>query len=292
MSLLKTPTALKKVLHAIALLLLLGIVLPGHSQGRKVIYLQSYDKAPYHFGFLLGANFMGYSIKTIEDYQNFAYDGTYLPAPKPHDPNDPDEFFYNDTASYFYINKVESNRIFKNFGFSVGIIGDLTMGRYCNLRFSPTLSFGWRKVWYDVELHNADGSLIDHEGYPTSEDNLCTYAELPLHLKYRSKRYNNVGAYLFGGVNPKFYLFSMKKALTGTTTTTPMYLLPKRADVALEFGAGYDIYNQWFKMGIEIKASFGLLNLLREDAVYQEYLYQAPMERLNSRQLQLSLTFE
>ena len=66
MTLLKTPTALKKVLHAIALLLLLGIVLPGHSQGRKVIYLQSYDKAPYHFGFFLGANFMGYSIKTIE----------------------------------------------------------------------------------------------------------------------------------------------------------------------------------------------------------------------------------
>jgi len=284
---------LKKVLHTLAILLLLGIALPGLAQGRKVIYLQSYDKAPYHFGFLLGANFMGYSIQTVEGYQNIVYDKSYLPKPETYDENNPDLFsgFSDSLVSHFNINKVESDRIFKNFGFSVGVIGDMTLGRYFNLRLSPTLSFGWRKVLYDVTIYDANGAVIPHLGNPDSEDKLCTYVELPLHFKYRSKRYNNVGAYLIGGINPKLYLFSRQKA-TSVTSAAPKYLLPNRLDVALEFGAGYDIYNQWFKMGIELKAGFGILNLLRDDPVYQDYLFQAPINKLNSRQIQLSFTFE
>ena len=288
---------MKKALHIIAIIALLAAVVPAQAQGKKIIYLQNYEKTPFHFGFLVGANFMGYSIKTVEDYQNLSYPRSFLPDPFPDDPNDPDLYtgFSPASVDHFVINKVESDRIFKNFGFSVGVIGDMTLGRFCNLRLSPTLSFGWRKVLYDVVLYDADNNVVFHKGNPNSEDKLCTYAELPLHLKYRSKRYNNIGAFIFGGVNPKFYLFSRQKSqgtATNTTAVTPKYLLPKRFDLALEIGAGYDIYNQWFKMGIELKAGFGLLNLLRDDPMYQEYLYQAPINKLNSRQIQLSITIE
>ena len=285
---------MKKVINTLSILLLLGIAIPSQAQGRKVIYLQSYEKVPYHFGFLLGANFMGYSIQTVEGYQNEQYPKAFLPEPKPYDENKPELFsgFSESSVSYFNINKVESDRIFRNFGFSVGVIGDMTLGRYCNLRLSPTLSFGWRKVLYDVTLYDENGKKIIHYGYPNSEDKLCTYVELPLHIKYRSKRYNNIGAYLIGGIDPKMYLFSRQSAGSDTKSATPKYLLPKRFDVALEIGAGYDIYNQWFKMGIELKAGFGLLNLLRNDPVYRDFLYQAPINKLNSRQIQLSFTFE
>ena len=289
---------MKKVTPILAVLLLLAAIVPAQAQGRKIIYLQNYEKAPYHFGFLLGGNFMGYSINTVENYQNTDFEASYLPAPNPYDPNNLDLFsgFSDSLVNHFNVNKVESDRIFRNFGFSVGMVNDLGIGRYCNLRFIPTLSFGWRKVLYDVTLYDGSNTEIPHIGNPNSEDKLCTYAELPLHLKYRSKRYNNVGAYLFGGVNPKFYLFSKQKAYgtssANTTAAAPKYLLPKRFDLALEIGAGYDIYNQWFKMGIEIKAAFGMVNLLRDDVIYQEFLFQAPINKLTSRQLQLSLTFE
>lgn len=306
-----------------ALSLLLAITIPAHAQSRKVIYLQSYDQAPYHFGFLLGANFMGYSIKTIDDYQHKVFEGSWLPRPiVNNDPNyfspgHPGEYelhdYSHDAVDHFVINRVESTYLLNNLGFSVGVIGDLRLANSFNLRFSPTLSLGSREIHYTLKLYDADNHAIimnnstDSIHHTRSKDILATYMEFPLHIKYRSHRYNNIAAYLIAGVNPKLFLFSRAKHGSGEQTSNnqpaaeasrgsndiePEFLLPKRSDIALEIGAGYDIYNQWFKMGIEIKYSLGMFNLLRNETAYQEYLYQAPIKSLRNKQLQISLTFE
>lgn len=338
---------MKKVFQLLsALVLLLAITLPAQAQSRKIIYLQSYEKAPYHFGFLLGVNYMGYSIKTIDNYQSMAFPGNWLPDPvsqtianNDHNyflPGGQGEFdlhgYSADAVDHFTINRVECSPLYKNIGFSVGVIGDLRLSNSFNLRLSPTLSLGSREIYYDVVLYDAgdkvitvteDNGLVKTVQKTRSQDILATYAELPLHVKYRSHRYNNIGAYLIAGVNPKLFLFSRTKKndvssnsgndASGNTdgegntagdgnTANPSsnntgnngshFLLPKRGDVALEFGVGYDIYNQWFKMGVELKMSVGMFNLLREEAAYQEYLFQAPISSLKNRQLQLTFTFE
>ncbi|MBO4328195.1 MAG: outer membrane beta-barrel protein [Bacteroidales bacterium] len=331
---------MKKVFQLLsALVLLLALTMPTQAQSRKIIYLQSYEKAPYHFGFLLGANFMGYSIKTIDNYQSQLFPASYLPAPVSSNdpfyfqPGNPGEYelhgYSSGDVDHFSINRVECSPLRRNIGFSVGVIGDLRLSNSFNLRLSPTLSLGSREIYYDVVLYNADGGVIasldngNTVQTTRSQDILATYAELPLHVKYRSHRYNNIGAYLIAGVNPKLFLFSRTKKndvssnsgndATGNTdgggntegdgnTANPSnnstgnngshFLLPKRGDVALEFGVGYDIYNQWFKMGVELKMSVGMFNLLREEAAYQEYLFQAPISSLKNRQLQLTFTFE
>ena len=76
----KTPNTLfdfklntVKKIFKIALLLILATAFVTEVQAqqrRKVMYLQNYDKAPYHFGFLIGANFMDFNLMLKENYQD------------------------------------------------------------------------------------------------------------------------------------------------------------------------------------------------------------------------------
>ena len=237
------------------------------AQRRKVMYLQTYDAAPYHFGFLLGFNVMGYNLDLKDNYQFETHEGTQLPQA---------------TGGTYRIKSVESNL---GPGFSVGVIGDLRLGDFFNLRFLPTLTLGAYKTIEYVLEHDDYSQTIEK-----SVDRGAVFLEWPLHVKYRSKRYNNVAAYLIGGVNYKMYLSGTNKHMY--INNVPGLVQIGFSDVALEVGAGYDIYNQWFKMGVELKASFGLLNLLKTDQQSTEFLYNAPLDRLKNNQLQLSFTFE
>ena len=235
-------------------------------QRRKVTYLEGYDDAPYHFGFLLGFDMMGYNLDLKDGFQQVVHPGNQLPAD------------IQGTYDSYTISKVENRT---GPGFSVGVIGDLRLGKYFNLRLLPTLTLGADKT-IDYTLNN---------GIPAkSKDRGAVFLEWPLHLKYRSKRYNNIGAYLLTGVNYKMYLSGTNKHMY--TSGRPALVQIGFNDVAFEIGAGYDFYNQWFKLGVEIKGSFGLLNLLKTDQQSTEFLYNAPLEALKNNQLQLSFTFE
>lgn len=262
----------KKTLSIFLLLALtFACLTEAQAQRRKVMYLQTYDAAPYHFGFLLGFNMMSYNLNLKDSYQFETHDGTTtLPAS------------VVGTHDSYRIRSVESNM---GPGFSVGVIGDLRLSDYFNLRFLPTLTLGAFKTIEYVMVDNNDNIFIEE-----SKDRGAVFFEWPLHVKYRSKRYNNIGAYLIGGVNYKMYLSGTEKHMY--SNGVPGLVQIGFSDVAVEIGAGYDIYNQWFKMGVELKASFGLLNLLKTDQQSMEFLYNSPLEALKNNQLQLSFTFE
>ena len=262
----------KKTLSIIILLALtFACLTETQAQRRKVIYLQTYDAAPYHFGFLLGFNMMGYNLNLKDNYQYETHNGTTtLPAS------------VIGTHDTYRIKSVESNL---GPGFSVGVIGDLRLGDYFNLRFLPTLTLGAYKTIEYVMVDDNNNTFIE-----VSKDRGAVFLEWPLHVKYRSKRYNNIAAYLIGGANYKMYLSGTEKHMY--LNGVPGLVQIGFSDVALEVGAGYDIYNQWFKMGVELKASFGLLNLLKTDQQSSEFLYNAPLYALKNNQLQLSFTFE
>jgi hypothetical protein len=58
--------------------------------------------------------------------------------------------------------------------------------------------------------------------------------------------------------------------------------------VAGEIGDGLDIYTQWFKMGIEVKMSYGLLDIVKNEA----FIYTAPIDKLRNKLFQISLIVE
>ena len=256
------------------MLLLIAAVVPAQAQRRVIHYLPKYEQEPYHFGFLLAYNQMMYTVKTVEDYQN-------VPQPANSWPNGN----YNiPSTQNLYVYNIET---LQTPGFTVGIIGSKRLGRYFDLRLIPSLSFSERRMRYDVAVKNLDGE-ITMKTFTKSIG--TTFVEFPLNIKYRSKRYNNIGAYLMGGVNPKIDLASQKdnKETDGQGNEFINNLVTKRFDVAGEIGAGFDIYNQWFKMGIEVKMSYGLLDIVKNEA----FIYTAPIDKLRNKLFQISLIVE
>lgn len=255
-------------------LLLTVLAVPVQAQRRTVHYLANYENEPYHFGFLLAYNQMMYTVKTVENYQSIQLAPDSWPGGPISISNTQGLFVYNmETA--------------QTPGFTVGIIGSKRLGRYFDLRFIPSLSFSERRMRYDVAIMDLNGE-VTMKSFTKSIG--TTFVEFPLNIKYRSKRYNNIGAYIMGGINPKIDLASQKenKMTNASGQEFINNLVTKRFDVAGELGAGFDIYNQWFKMGIEVKMSFGILDIVKNEA----FIYTAPIEQLRNKLFQVSLIFE
>ena len=273
---------MKKALKILAVALLLAAtVVPAQAQRRVIHYLPKYENEPYHFGFLLAYNQMMYTIKTVEDYQNRPQPANSLP--------DKDFTGSNQTIENLYVYNIETK---KEPGFTVGIIGSKRLGRYFDLRFIPSLSFGCRYLYYSIDLEFKDEyqaefgkSKIISLGTKSHGIN-TVFVEFPLNIKYRSKRYNNIGAYIMGGFNPKIDLGSRKK------NTIENGIVTKRFDFASEIGVGFDIYNQWFKMGVEIKMSYGMLDILSHNSNDNALVYTSPIDKLSNKMFQLSLLIE
>ena len=266
---------MKKTLRILTITLIIGVfVIPAQAQRRTVRYLANYENEPYHFGFLLGFNEMMYTVKTVENYQNMA-----LPADAWPNGN------YSVSATrnlYVYNMETEATP-----GFTVGILGSKCLGRYFDLRFIPSLSFSSRKMRYDIVIQDTVGQVTMKQ---LTKSIGTTFVEFPLNIKYRSKRYNNIGAYLMAGINPKLDLASQKdnKESDGQGNEFINNLVTKRFDCAAELGVGFDIYNQWFRMGVEVKMSYGLLDIVKGEA----FLYTAPIDELRNKLFQVSLLFE
>ena len=247
---------------------------PAQAQRRAIRYLANYENEPYHFGFLLAYNQMMYTVKTIDNYQNEPLPADSWPNGQYSIPNTQNLYVYN-------IETLQTP------GFTVGIIGSKRLGRYFDLRFIPSLSFSERRMRYDVAIKDLQGAVT----VKTFTKSIgTTFVEFPLSIKYRSKRYNNIGAYIFGGVNPKIDLASQKdnKMTNAQGQEFINNLVTKRFDCAAEIGTGFDIYNQWFKMGIEIKMSYGFLDIVKNEA----FIYTAPIANLRNKLFQVSLIFE
>ena len=263
--------ALKILFFAI---LIAAAIVPAQAQRRVIHYLPNYENEPYHFGFLLAYNQMMYTIKTIENYQNEAHPADSWPNGTYSIPN----------TECMYVYNIETEQ---TPGFTVGIIGSKRLGRYFDLRFIPSLSFSERKMRYDIAIKSIDGN-IDMQTINKSIG--TTFVEFPLNIKYHSKRYNNIGMYVMGGVNPKLDLASQKDNKETDIDGNEFInnLVTKRFDFAGELGAGIDIYNQWFKMGVEVKMSYGFLNIVKHPA----FIYTAPIDQLRNKLFQFSIIVE
>ena len=265
---------MKKALRISAILLLLTVLaIPSQAQRRVIHYLPKYEQEPYHFGFLLAFNQMCYTIKTVENYQNIAQPADSWPNGSYSIPN----------TQCLYVYNMET---LPTPGFTVGIIGSKRLGRYFDLRFIPSLSFSERRMRYNIGIKDNDGN-IEMKAFTKSIG--TTFVEFPLNIKYRSKRYNNIGAYIMGGINPKLDLASQKdnkENINGHEFINNLVTI--RFDFAAELGTGFDIYNPWFKMGIEVKMSYGMLDIVKNEA----FIYTAPIDKLRNKLFQVSLLFE
>jgi len=163
-------------------------------------------------------------------------------------------------------------------GFSLGIVSNLHLGDNFDLRFLPTLSFGERSMVYQIK-DNALDSIIEKRKLVES-----TLMEFPLLLKFKSARYVNFRTYLIGGIKPTIDLASQDKV----DSKGEKLLKLKRNDLHYEVGVGFDFYSQYFKFSPELKLAFGM----RDHTIQENTIYTVGLDRISSRALYISFTFE
>jgi len=231
-------------------LLLVGICAINAQNERKkgVPNLKGFDEKPLHFGFLLGLNTMDFKIQNsgiANDKNNF-------------------------TPIYAEVVHIQP-------GINIGIVSNLRLRKYLDLRFLPGISFGQRDLLY-----------IDANGNQLKDDMpvqvKSTFLEFPLLLKYSAKRLHNFKPYLIGGINERFDLAKSKKDK----------IVLKPFDTALEIGAGIDMYLTYFRFSTEFKASYGLMNVLntKGNGEPDDYVYTQAIDKLTSNIFHLTFYFE
>jgi len=208
--------------------------------------LPKYDLAPYHFGFTLGINTMNFMIKPVKD------------------------FSYVDT-----IFTLESSA---GSGFNIGIVSNLRLAEYLDLRFIPTLSFGERTLIFNQKIN-------DTLFFNTRKKVESAFVDFPFELKFKSKRLHDTRAYVLTGVKFSIDLASQAKK---KAQDEEIRIKLKKNDVAFEFGVGFDFYTTYFKFGTELKMSYGLRDML----THENNVYANNIDKLNSKVFQLTFTFE
>jgi len=166
-------------------------------------------------------------------------------------------------------------------GFSIGTVADYHILPELNARFLFALSFAQRNLNYTYDRGTGTRSVVTK---PVES----TYLDFPLNLKYRSIRYNNFAAYIIGG--PMYQLDLASKAGVNNQAASAGQQVVKiqRHTMSAQIGVGFDFFLEYFKFGTEVKASYGLGNILVPDST----AFDLPINRLNARMVQISFLFE
>jgi hypothetical protein len=254
---------IRSIVWLISASLFLFLSIDARAQRRKLENMPTYDYARYHFGFILAVNQMSFTIKPVEGLNSKMFNSIQAKE-------------INADSAMIY--SIEAQ---PTLGFTVGIVGNLRLGEYTDLRFIPSLAFGERYIEYRFMKYRAGTQeLID-----VKKNIPSTFIELPLHVRYKSERLNNFRAYLLGGLNYRIDLASQaKKERDAAEVQVKLF----RNDVNAELGVGFDFYFEWFKFGTELKMSYGFSDMLK----HEDNIYTEGIDKLRSKIFQISFTFE
>lgn len=240
----------------------------AQARSRVIQNLTTFDNKRIHFGFSLGINALDFNV-------------SHYPSL-----DDNPAFNINDEITQRYIDEI--NLVDRQIradvyqltpGFTVSIVSNLRLGEYFDLRFLPGLSFGNRKVVYNVPIHDYVGS--NDAGYYSSRS---TYIDLPLLVKYKSKRYINQRPYVIAGL-------AYRQDISRGSSEDILRL--KNPNFYIEAGMGLDSYLQFFRLSTELKFSFGLNNMLGPVPDYPvPFYYNQAIKKLTSNIVTLSFHFE
>lgn len=127
-------------------------------------------------------------------------------------------------------------------GFCVNVLADLRLNNYFNLRVSPGMYFGNKKVHYRNAV----------TGEENTQNIKSNYVVVPVDIKYSATRYKNIRPYIVSGV----------MGVLDVSKKRPEQLKLNDIDAMLTIGLGCNFYLPYFKLCPELKFCFGLRNLL------------------------------
>lgn len=231
-----------------------------------LVKAQEAQNTPYvddrivHFGFSIGVDFGGYSVREMGEPVNV-----------------------NDTMTIVH---VRSSNI--GVGFAVGFITDVRLCRFLNLRLCPSLHFSERSLNFKSENKDAvfkDPKTTNFNSGSQAISDVLIPLDIPLYLKFSAEREGNYRPYVItgGGVSMNVNSFGRDRAVA-----------TKFLDYFFEIGFGVDTYFRWFKFCPEIKYHIGFNNQLGNpiDIDCSERYYMPSISRLTNHVISLTFNFE
>ncbi len=206
-----------------------------------------WDKQRVHYGYYIGFNSLNFA---------FDYDRDYYEKLR--------------SLSQQYGTDFTEIQVTPNMGFNVGLVGNLRLMEYLDLRFEPGLVYSKRDLRYPsaliVDYYNNKPieslpSLAEIANSSTKSIS-STYIHFPLLLKFSALRTGNIRPYILGGFSADLNLSSNSKS--DDDNYDGIWRM-KQWTTNYELGAGIDIYFEYFKLSPSIRGVFGLNDELIRD---------------------------
>ncbi len=204
-----------------------------------LINLENFDKQRVHWGYFLGFNSYDFKI----DYKT------------------PQEDILVETTT----------------GFNVGLVGNLRLQEYVDLRLEPGLYYTQRNLVYPGFTNQIDAN----------REVRSTYIHFPLLLKFSSLRTGNIRPYLTGGLSTTLNLSSNFKS---RDDNSEQRFRVKQWTNNWEVGFGIDLYFEYFKFSPSIRGVFGIGDeLIRDNDPASPWT--SNIESLKTRAVLVNFTF-
>lgn len=205
------------------ILFVLGMSFPATAQlfrKERLSNLENFDKRRFTWGYFLGFNSLDF------------------------------KFRYNEERTDVPNTDVQVER---QAGFNVGLIGDMRINNYINLRLEPGMVFSQRNLRFP--------------GFEEERDELretkSTYIHIPLLVKFSTKRLNNFKPFIIGGVSTSINLSSNE---SNPEDNSSGQFRMTSSTYYYEMGIGVDLYLYYFKFTPSIRGVFAMSNELVPDA--------------------------
>jgi len=172
----------------------------------------------------------------------------------------------------------------KSGGFHLGLVGDMRINDYLNLRLEPGVFFTTRNIRYDESYF---------EGMEFNDSDLLrevksTYVHIPLLLKVSTKRINNFKPFIVGGVSTALNLSSNQD--NPNDNSSGEFRMTKNT-YFYELGFGIDLYLLYFKFTPSIRGIFAMNDELIKD-VDPNSPWTGNVSKMQTRGFFINFTFQ
>ena len=150
-------------------------------------------------------------------------------------------------------------QVLKSVGFNVGLIGNLRINNFLDLRLEPGLSITKRELNY----HSSYFQGMSFNDNDLIREVRSTYIHIPLLLKISTKRVNNIKPFIVGGFSTSLNLSSNEE---NPDDNSVGQFRSKKSVFFYELGFGIDLYLYWFKFTPSIRGVFALNDELVRDS--------------------------
>ena len=150
-----------------------------------------------------------------------------------------------------YKSNLKDIQVIKSTGFNVGLVGNIRINDFFDLRLEPGLVMSNRNLSYSETYF--EGLIFDERD--TEREIRSTYIHIPLLLKISTKRINNIKPFIVAGVSTALNLSSNQD---NPDDNSQGNFRLKKNNIFYEMGIGIDIYLTWFKFTPSIRGVFSL----------------------------------